>query len=136
MPMNAEDKNMEIENVVVQYRDRPEGSESKLNTVGDGIKVLFTIINFYRIYRPLQFFSGLSLVMIIVAFAFFVPVFASFLRTHTVTKIPTLVVCGFVALASIQSFFSGMILNSLKQKERQDFEIRLHRVTRSHAEAD
>ncbi len=131
MTIHAIDKNMEVENVVVAYRDRPEGSESKLNTVGDGIRVLFTIINFYRIYRPLQFFAGLSLVMLLVAFAFFLPVFTDFLRTHTVSKIPTLVVCGFVALASIQSFFSGMILNSLKQKERQDFEIKLHQVTRT-----
>ena len=130
MTIHAIDKNMEVENVIVQYRDRPEGSESKLNTVGDGIKVLFTIINFYRIYKPLQFFAGLSLVMLLVAFAFFVPVFTDFVRTHTVSKIPTLVVCGFVALASIQSFFSGMILNSLKQKERQDFEIKLHQVMR------
>ncbi len=130
MTIHAIDKNMEVENVIVQYRDRPEGSESKLNTVGDGIKVLFTIINFYRIYKPLQFFAGLSLVMLLVAFAFFVPVFTDFVRTHTVSKIPTLVVCGFVALASIQSFFSGMILNSLKQKERQDFEIKLHQVSR------
>ena len=130
MTIHAIDKNMEVENVIVQYRDRPEGSESKLNTIGDGIKVLFTIINFYRIYKPLQFFAGLSLVMLLVAFAFFVPVFTDFLRTHTVSKIPTLVVCGFVALASIQSFFSGMILNSLKQKERQDFEIKLHQVSK------
>ncbi len=128
MTIHAIDKNMEVENVVVQYRDRPEGSESKLDTVGDGIRVLFTIINFYRIYKPLQFFAGLSLVLDIIAFAFFLPVFADFLRTHTVSKIPTLVVCGFVFLASIQSFFSGMILNSLKQKERQDFEIKLHQV--------
>ena len=130
MTIHAIDKNMEVENVVVQYRDRPDGSESKLNTFGDGIKVLFTIINFYRVYKPLQFFAGLSFVMLVVAFIFFAPVFMEFLRTHEVSKIPTLVVCGFVALASIQSFFSGMILNSLKQKERQDFEIKLHQVSR------
>ncbi|MBR6159137.1 MAG: glycosyltransferase [Lachnospiraceae bacterium] len=130
MTIHAIDKNMQVENVVVQYRDRPEGSESKLNTVGDGIRVLFTIINFYRIYKPLQFFAGLSFIMLLVAFAFFVPIFTDFVRTHTVSKIPTLVVCGFVALASIQSFFSGMILNSLKQKERQDFEIKLHQVSK------
>ena len=130
MTIHAIDKNMEVENVVVQYRDRPDGSESKLNTFGDGIKVLFTIINFYRVYKPLQFFAGLSFLMLVVAFIFFAPVFMEFLRTHEVSKIPTLVVCGFVALASIQSFFSGMILNSLKQKERQDFEIKLHQVSR------
>ena len=92
--------------------------------------MLFTIINFYRVYKPLQFFAGLSFLMLVVAFIFFAPVFMEFLRTHEVSKIPTLVVCGFVALASIQSFFSGMILNSLKQKERQDFEIKLHQVSR------
>ena len=134
MTIHAIDKNMEVENVVVQYRDRPDGSESKLNTFGDGIKVLFTIINFYRVYKPLQFFAGLSFIMLFVAFIFFAPVFVEFLRTHEVSKIPTLVVCGFVALASIQSFFSGMILNSLKQKERQDFEIKLHQVSRPEEE--
>lgn len=131
MTIHAIDKNMEVENVVVQYRDRPEGSESKLNTIGDGIRVLFTIINFYRIYKPLQFFAGLSFIMLAVAFAFFIPVFSEYLHTHYVSKVPTLVVCGFVALASIQSFFSGMILNSLKQKERQDFEIKLHQVSKA-----
>ena len=66
--------------------------------------------------------------MILVAFIFFVPVFVDFLHTHLVSKIPTLVVCGFVVIASLQSFFSGMILDSLKQKERQDFEFKLHQV--------
>ena len=134
MTIHAIDKNMEVENVIVQYRDRPEGSESKLNTIGDGVRVLFTILNFYRVYKPLQFFTALSFVMDIVAFIFFLPVFVSFLQTHTVTKIPTLVVCGFVFLASIQSFFSGMILNALKQKERQDFEIKLHQVMKPETE--
>ena len=96
--------------------------------------MLFTILNFYRVYKPLQFFTALSFVMDIVAFIFFLPVFVSFLQTHTVTKIPTLVVCGFVFLASIQSFFSGMILNALKQKERQDFEIKLHQVMKPETE--
>ena len=128
MTIHAIDKNMDIENVIVKYRDRPEGSSSKLNTVGDGIKVLFTIINLYRIYRPLQFFSILSLIMMIVAAGFFIPVYIEYLRTHLVLRFPTLIVCGFVALAAIQSFFAGMILNSLRKKERQDFEMQLHRV--------
>ncbi len=130
MTIHALDKNMAIENVVVQYRDRPEGSESKLNTYWDGLKVLLTIMNYYRVYKPLQFFSILSLFLLIIAFIFFVPVFVDFLHTHLVSKIPTLVVSGFVVIASVQSFFSGMILNSLKQKERQDFEFKLHQVTK------
>lgn len=128
MTIHALDKNMDIENVVIQYRDRPEGSESKLNTYWDGFKVLMTILNYYRVYKPLHFFSVLSIFMILVAFVFFVPVFVDFLHTHMVSKIPTLVVCGFVVIASVQSFFSGMILDSLKQKERQDFEFKLHQV--------
>ncbi len=130
MTIHAIDKNMSVENVVVQYRDRPEGSESKLNTYGDGIKVLFTIMNFYRIYKPLQFFSALALIMIVIAVAFFIPVYIEYLHTHLVPRFPTLIVCGFVMLASIQSFFAGMILNSLRKKERQDFEMSLHRVSR------
>ena len=127
MTIHAIDKNMQMENVVVEYRDRPDGSESKLNTYSDGLKVLGTIIRLYRIYKPMQFFAFLSAIMVAVAVIFFVPIFAYFLRTHTVPNLPTLVMCGFLVLAAIQSFFSGMILNSLRQKERQDFELRLYR---------
>ena len=130
MTIHAIDKNLGIENVVVQYRDRPEGSESKLNTFGDGLKVLRTIVNLYRIYKPLQFFTTLSAVMTIISLIFFIPVFVDFINTRYVEKVPTVVVCCFVFMASIQSFFAGMILNALKQKERQDFEMNLHRVSR------
>ncbi len=129
MTIHAIDKNLGIENVVVQYRDRPEGSQSKLNTFGDGLKVLCTIINLYRIYKPLQFFSALSAVMTIISLIFFIPVFVDFLNTRYVEKVPTVVVCCFVFMASIQSLFAGMILNALRQKERQDFEMELHRVS-------
>lgn len=128
MTIHAIDKNMQIENVVVQYRDRPEGSESKLDTVSDGNKVLLTIVKFFRIYKPMQFFSSMALVMAIVSIAFFIPIFTNFLATHQVPNVPTLVVCGFVMLAAIQAFFSGMILNAMKQRERQDFEIKLHQI--------
>lgn len=130
MTIHAIDKNMQMENIVVEYRDRPEGSESKLNTYSDGFRVLMTIIRLYRIYKPFQFFGILAFIMAIVAVAFFVPIFTLFLKTHEVPNIPTLVMCGFVMLAAIQSFFSGMILNSLRQKERQDFELQLYRVGR------
>ena len=129
MTIHAIDKNLRVENVIIQYRDRPEGSESKLNTFGDGFKVLCTILNFYRIYKPLQFFTALSAILIIISLIFFIPVFIDFLETRYVEKVPTVVVCCFVFLASIQSFFAGMILNALRQKERQDFEMSLHRVT-------
>lgn len=134
MTIHAIDKNMEIKNVVVQYRDRPDGSESKLNTYGDGIKVLATIIKYYRIYRPMQFFTLMASVMAIVAIGFFVPIFTNFLRTHQVPNVPTLVMCVFVGLAAIQAFFSGMILNAMKQRERQDFEIKLHQMRKRSAD--
>ena len=130
MTIHAIDKNMQIENVVVQYRDRPEGSQSKLNTVGDGIKVLFTIVKFFRIYKPFRFFAGLALLLTVISLLFFIPVFVDFLQTRYVEKVPTVVVCCFVFMAAIQSFFTGMILDSVKQKERQDFEIKLYGVTK------
>lgn len=136
MTIHAIDKNMQIENVIVDYRDRPEGSESKLNTISDGNKVLLTIFNFFRVYKPFHFFGYLSLLMAMVAVIFFIPVFVTFIRTHMVPNMPTLVMCGFLMLAAIQSFFSGMILDAVKKKERQDFEIKLNQVTMCDDEFD
>ena len=130
MTIHAIDKNMQMENVIVEYRDRPDGSESKLNTFSDGMKVLGTIVRLYRVYKPLQFFGILSFLMILVAVGYFIPIFTYFLRTHTVPNLPTLVVCGFLVMAAIQSFFSGMILNSLRQTEKQNFELTLYSMRR------
>lgn len=125
MTIHAVDKKMLVENVVIDYRDRPEGSESKLNTYSDGFKVLKTIARLYKNYKPRQFFSLLAAVLLIIAVAFFIPVLVTFLKTGLVPKIPTLVVCGFVALGAIQSYFSGLILSTIIQKNKQDFEYRL-----------
>lgn len=129
MTIHTVDKNMLYKNVVIQYRDRPEGSVSKLNTYSDGFKVLMTIARLFKNYRPLGFFSLLALGLTVLAAVFFVPVFADFLRTGMVDKFPTLIVCGFVALAAIISFFAGMVLDTIKQKNRQDFEMNLHRTS-------
>lgn len=129
MTIHTVDKNMLHKNVVIQYRDRPEGSVSKLNTYSDGFKVLMTIARLFKNYRPLGFFSLLALGLTVLAAVFFVPVFADFLRTGMVDKFPTLIVCGFVALAAIISFFAGMVLDTIKQKNRQDFEMNLHRTS-------
>lgn len=128
MSIHAVDKNMYIENVVIEYRDRPAGSESKLNTYTDGFKVLRTIARLYRNYKPLAFFGTLALLMTIISLVFFIPVFSTFLKTGMVAKIPTLIVCGLVELAAIQSFFSGMILQTIVQKNRQDFEMELQHI--------
>ena len=129
MSIHAVDKNLHIENVVVQYRDRPEGSESKLNTYSDGFKVIRTILRLYRVYRPFAFFSIVALILAILAAAFFIPVFSEYLSSGMVPNFPTLIVCGFTMIAAIQSLFSGLTLETLRQKSRQDFEMELHRVT-------
>lgn len=125
MSIHAVDKNLFVENVVIDYRDRPEGSESKLNTYSDGFKVLRTIFRLFKNYKPMQFFSLLALVLAIISVAFFAPVFIAFLKTGVVDKMPTLIVSGFTMLAAIQSLFSGLILATMTQKNRQDFEMQL-----------
>jgi len=125
MTIHAVSNNMQVENVIVEYRDRPEGSESKLNTYSDGMKVIFTIIRLFREYKPFRFFALLSLVLMAVAVGFFVPVFIDYINTGLVAKFPTLIVCGFVGLAAVQSFFAGMILQNIAQKNRKDYEMDL-----------
>lgn len=125
MSIHAVDKNMQMANVIIDYRDRPEGSESKLNTLSDGLKVLKTIGKLFRNYKPLLFFGVLALLLTILAVAFFVPIFIKYLNTGEVPGLPTLIVCGFTVIAAIQSFFSGMILETINQKNRQDFEMEL-----------
>ena len=128
MTIHAVDKNMQIENVVVEYRDRPEGSVSKLNTFSDGRKVLYTVFSLYRSCRPLAFFGILSAVLAALAVIFFVPVFLTYLKTGLVPNFPTLIVCGFVMIAAIQSLFAGLILETFRQKDRRDFEMELIRL--------
>ncbi len=129
MTIHAVDKNMFCENVVVQYRDRPDGSESKLNTYSDGIKVLFTIFKLFKNYKPLGFFSTVAAVLALFGLGFFIPLFVNFLNTGLVDKIPTLIICVMCFLIAIISFFSGMILDTVKQKNKQDFEALLHRTS-------
>lgn len=115
---------MQIDNVVVEYRDRPEGSVSKLNTYSDGFRVLGTIFRLYRDYKPFGFFSIFALVLTVLAVLFFIPVLAEYFATGLVLRFPTLIVCGFVMLAAIQSFFAGLILSNMAMKNRRDFEYR------------
>ena len=131
MTIHAISMNMSVENVIIEYRDRPEGSESKLNTFSDGMRVLKTILNLFRNYRPLQFFSLVAAILLIIDLVVFISqVWLPFRETHVVEKFPTLIVCGFVGLSALLSFFSGMILDSLWQKERREFEFRLKQAMR------
>ena len=129
MSIHAVDKNMFVENVIIDYRDRPEGSESKLNTYSDGIKVLMTIMRLFRTYRPGGFFGVIASILALIAIIFFVPILITYSRTGLVPQLPTLIVCGFVMIAAIQSLFAGLVLKTIYQKNRQDFEMELYRVT-------
>ena len=128
MSIHAVDKNMNVENIIIEYRDRPEGSESKLNTYSDGLKVLKTIGRLYRNYKPMQFFGIAALVLLLISAAMFIPVLAVYIRPGLVPNFPTLIVSGFITLAALESLFSGLILSTLAEKERQEFEFRLQLV--------
>ncbi|MBS5462310.1 glycosyltransferase [Clostridium sp. AF20-7] len=128
MTIHAVEKNMCIENVIIEYRDRPEGSESKLNTYSDGIKVLKTIGRLYKNYRPMNFFGMLSALLGVISLIMFIPVLYKYIQTGMVPNFPTLIVSGFVALAAMVSFFSGLILSEIVEKERREYEFRLQMI--------
>lgn len=132
MSIHAVDKNMFIENVVIDYRDRPEGSESKLSTYSDGIKVLMTIQRLFRNYKPGAYFGIIGMLLFLISAIFFIPVLVDYGRTGLVERFPTLIVCGFVMVAAILSFFAGQILQTINQKNKQDFEMELIRAMQYH----
>ena len=128
MTIHAADKNMQVDNVVITYRDRPEGSESKLNTYSDGAKVLMSIAKLYRNYKPMNFFGLLALVLAVMSIGFFIPVLMEYIATGLVPKFPTLIACGFAMMAAIQSVFAGLVLSAGAQRSRQEFEMNLIKV--------
>ena len=128
MTIHAYDKNMLVDHVVVDYRDRPEGSESKLSTVTDGIKVLFTIANLYRCYKPFQFFGIIALLLLSLASGFLIPILIDFSLTGIVERFPTLIVCCFTYLLAAISFFSGIVLSNIRKQDLRDFEFHLQMV--------
>lgn len=128
MSIHAADKNMQVENVIVDYRDRPAGSVSKLNTFSDGFRVLMTIARMYQTYKPLNFFGMLAAALAALSVIFMIPILIDYSKTGLVPHFPTLIVCGFAMLAAMQSFFSGLILNTMGQKNRQDFEMELQTI--------
>jgi len=128
MTIHAVFNNMQIENAVIEYRDRPAGSESKLNTYSDGFKVIRMIIRLFKNYKPQAFFGLIAAVCMVFAIGFFIPVLITYVQTHLVPKFPTLIVCTFTALAAIQAFFSGLILSNMTEKNRRDFEMELIKV--------
>ncbi|WP_194610380.1 glycosyltransferase family 2 protein [Clostridium vitabionis] len=135
MTIHAVYHNMQIDNVIIEYRDRPEGSVSKLNTYSDGMKVLLTIARLFKNYKPLAFFGTLAGVLAVLSLIFFVPVWMAFLKTGEVLRYPTLIVCGFTMMAALLSLFAGMILSNQEKNTRRTFEI-LRNIVHSGKMAD
>ena len=130
MSIHAVQRNMQVENVVIEYRDRPEGSVSKLNTYSDGAKVLGTILKLYKNYRPFGFFTAIAAVLALISLLFMVPVLTEYFVTGLVPRFPTLIVCGFVMVAALMLFVAGVILSSLLGKDKRDFEFHLQQAQR------
>ena len=131
MTLHAVDKNMQIENVVVEYRDRPAGSRSKLNTIPDGMRVLWTIVRLFRDYKPGFFWSFIAFILYVIAAALFIPVLVDFTRTGLVARFPSLMVSGVSAILGTLCLFTGIILKSIVRSNRRDFESKLQQAAQS-----
>ena len=123
MTIHALDKNLKLVELPVTYRDRPEGSESKLNTYSDGIKVLKTIMRLFKEYKPMQFFSIISAIFFIVSIGFGAPIFAEYFRTGIVLRFPTLIFSGFMLITALLFLTCGLLLEVIVKKHRQLFEL-------------
>ncbi len=128
MTIHAVYNHFRIIDVEVNYRNRPEGSLSKLNTFADGLKVMKTIVSLYENYKPLHFFGWIAFVLAVLSIYFFVPVFYSYLNTGLVDRFPTLIVCGFVMMSSLCSLFSGLVLFNEERNYRKLFELYRHKI--------
>lgn len=125
MTIHALDKNFLIRELKIDYRDRQEGSHSKLNTYLDGMKVVATVFMMFRDYRPLKFFSLVSALLLLLAILMFIPVFIEYMQTGLVPRFPTLIVSGFIGIASLLTFFCGVVLEVMTKKHRQLYELML-----------
>lgn len=128
MTIHALDKNLLLRSIPIPYRDRPKGSESKLNTYTDGAKVLSTIFNLYRDYKPLSFFGVVALGLFVMSMFFFIPVFIEYLQTGMVPKFPTLIVCAFVVLSALLSLVCGLVLDTNAKNSRKNFEMQMNMI--------
>lgn len=128
MTIHAVDKNFKIVEIPVAYRDRPKGSNSKLNTYSDGIKVLKTIATLFEEYKPAFFFNILSIMLMVISLFFIVPVFAEYYQTGLVPKFPTLIVGCFILLVAILLCIAGIILQVIVKKHKQLYELYLNNL--------
>ena len=127
MTIHALDKNFLLEEVPVEYRDRPEGSVSKLNTIRDGTKVIMTIFRLFSEYKPLKFFSLISAFLSILGTAFLIPVLIDYFRTGLVARFPTLFVCIACYIIAALLFTCGIVLHAVAKKHKMLFELLMNR---------
>lgn len=126
MSIHTLDKNFRILELPVEYRDRPEGSASKLHTVTDGLRVLRTIVSLFKDYRPMEFFGALSAICMLVSVYMFIPVLLEYFESHIVPRFPTLIVSGFLMISGLLLLGCGIILDVVGKKHRQLFELYLN----------
>lgn len=126
MTIHALDKNLTLKSIPVQYRNRPEGSESKLNTYSDGLKVLLTIFNLYRDYKPMHFFGWVAGILFILSLLLFVPVFIDYVDTGLVPRFPTFIASAVLMVMTLLSLSSGLILDTNAKNSRKNFEIQMN----------
>jgi len=123
MSIHALDKDFKLIEIPVQYRDRPSGSVSKLNTFSDGFKVIKTIINLFKDYKPSLFFGIIGTIFTITSIAFVIPVFIEYFETGLVPRFPTLIFSGFMLLIGIINYVCGVLLEGVTKKYRLLFEL-------------
>lgn len=126
MTIHAVDKNYKLVEIPVKYRDRPEGSSSKLNTYSDGIKVLKTIGTLFKEYRPAKFFNLIAIAFLIVSVILGIPPFAEYFKSGIVLKFPRLIVSGICLVISMLLFVTGIILQVIVKKDKQNYELMMN----------
>lgn len=134
MTIHALDKNFRLKEIPVLYKDRPEGSQSKLNTYSDGARVLKTIVKLFKDYKPMMFFGWLSLIFFVLSVCFGAPVFIEYFETGLVERFPTLIFAGFLMMAALLMMVCGLILEVIVTKYRQLFELILVRTREEYSE--
>ena len=125
MTIHALDKRFRLVEIPIDYRDRPEGSESKLNTFSDGMKVLRTIVTLFKEYRPMRFFGWMAVLLAVVGIVMVIPVLVDYFQTGLVLRFPTLFVSLFLLLAALLSLFTGLCLDVMVEKDRKQYEMRV-----------
>lgn len=128
MSIHALDKGFLLNEVPIAYRDRPEGSESKLSTFRDGFRVLKTILNLYKDYKPLSFFGLISGILLVLGGIMMIPVLSGYFRTGLVAKFPTLIVSMGLLTSSLVAFACGLILDTVKKHSDQFYELSLNMI--------